>query len=115
MESSTIDYLLEQLKIVLDNYTCLDTLKKDIYEYAFFMKDVYAQATYFSEFYHINKEYQRFMEINHYHKKTFSDFQRHLILRCLFEGYTFAEINEFAKAGIDDSEMEKAYYHVFMR
>lgn len=110
MEQSTLDYLYQHLLTNLNDYTSLEALKKDILDYSIFMKDVYLQPTYFCEFIDVKRRYIEFLDQNSYQDNDFTLFQKHLIYRCLLEGYRNEEISEFVTAKISDDEMEQRYY-----
>ncbi|WP_041138935.1 hypothetical protein [Beduini massiliensis] len=113
MERETLEYLLNQLSLTLSNYHDLDKLKEDLIEYAAFMSDVYGQPDYFSDFYIIKQRFLLYLKQHHYHHQDFTCFQRHLILRCLLENYSFQELDQFVKRKIGDEEMEETYRKYF--
>lgn len=113
MERETLTFLLKQLSLTLSQYQDLNRLKEDLKEYAAFMSDVYQQPSYFSDFYIIKQRFLIYLKRHHYHCQDFTCFQRHLILRCLFENYTYEELDQFVKRKMSDEEMEKAYQKHF--
>lgn len=115
MERETLDFLLSQLFLTLEKYTDLEHLKNDLREYTDFMADVYDHPNYFSEFYTIKQRFHVYLKQHHYKTTDFTRFQRHLILRCLFENYSFADLDQFAQIHISDEEMERGYQASFRK
>lgn len=113
LERETLDFLLNQLSLTLSKYQDLNQLKEDLMEYAAFMSDVYQQPDYFSDFYMIKQRFLTYLKLHHYHCGDFTCFQRHLILRCLFENYTYQELDQFVKRRMSDEQMESAYQKYF--
>ena len=113
MEKETLDFLLNQLSLTLSKYQDLNLLKEDLIEYAAFMSDVYQQPDYFSDFYIIKQRFLKYLKLHHYHCRDFTYFQRHLILRCLFENYTYTELDQFVERKMSDEQMESAYQKYF--
>lgn len=100
-----------QFHYILDQYQDIDLLKKDLYEYCLFMKEVFQYQCYFSDYYQVLKEYEQYCI--EYNIQTLTTFQRHFILRCLFERFSFEELSCFVRNGLSDEDFETLYHQYF--